>query len=141
MSNDLEEFMTNRFDFGERSADVELTDDQKRLAAIAMAINATIVQLINEGYFQPDQQIHFMGHLQDFMDRIYHGEGVKMPNTDQTLQVNSKAGNLFFTAMSNAFENGSAHFAEIKRVSQEMVKKMQEENQADPVSDRPKYLN
>lgn len=125
MSEDLKDFMENRVDFGTKPLEYPLTDDQKKLAAFAMALNASIVQFINEGLFPESQQMHFMGHLQDFMARLHAGEGVKMPNTSQTLQVNSKAGTLFFEASNDAFANGSKNWQEIQ---QEVRTKLAEVN-------------
>lgn len=129
--SDLEDFMLNRSDFGEKPLDYPLSSDEKKIAVMGMAVNATIVQLINEGLFPSEQQIHFMGHLQDFMDRMYNGEGIKLPNTQQTLQINSKAGTLYFEAMNHAFTNGSKNFSELKRLSEEKLNKLIGEESGD----------
>ncbi len=118
--SDVSDFMSNRFDFGTKPADIELNDWQKKLAALAMGMNAALVQFILEGIIPNAEQIHFMGHLQDFTARIYAGESVKMPSTGQTLQINSKAGNLFYTAAEEALANGRKNIEELKRLSQEL---------------------
>lgn len=132
MPKDEDNFTVGKVDLGTQPALYPLTDDQKKLASVAMAVNATLVTLIAEGIFPIDHQVHFMGHFQDFMDRIYNGEGVKLDNVNQTLQVNAKTGNLFFEATNNAFYNGSKNFADLKEVSKEMVRRMNAENGASP---------
>lgn len=127
---ELENFVKNVTDFGTTPSDVELTPEQKKLSTISMAVQATIVQFINEGLIPIDQQLHFMGHLQDFANRIYNGESIKLPNTQQTLQINSKAGTLFHAVTENALVNGSANFSELKRVSQEYAQ-LQEQGQTE----------
>lgn len=123
---DVKAFMRGEYDFGERPATVALSEDQKKLAALGMAVNATLVQFIQEGIIPYDQQIHFMGHLQDFANRLYNGESIKMPDTRQTLQVNSQGGNLFYEASLDALTQGSANWEKIK----DLGRKAHEEQQA-----------
>lgn len=142
MSNDnikdeVEMFMKNDLDFGATPLEYELTPEQKKIAAMGMAVNATVIQLISEGIFPLEHQIHFMGHLQDFMDRIYKGESLRLPNVSQTLQVNSKAGNLFYEAANVAFEKGSESFQHMKDISQEMVKAMQDGDEPSAENSNP----
>lgn len=115
MSNeDIRNFNQNSIDYGAVPLDVALTSEQKKIATLSMALNATLVQFINEGLFSPDQMIHFIGHLQDFTQRIYEGENLQIPNTHQTLQINSKAGMLFAEATESAFLHGKETFIKIK---------------------------
>lgn len=138
-NNDISKFNSGDLDFGNSPPSYELSIDQKKLAALAMAIQATVVQFVNEGLFDPTQQVHFMGHLQDFINRLYIGETMNLPNTKQTLQINSKVGNLFFEATNGAFTEGSARWAKIKEMSQEAAKQAERSNVTEDA--KPKYLN
>lgn len=142
-SNDLEKFMNNVGDFGKLPPDFEMTVEQKKLAVLAMAINAAIVQFINEGLFPHGQQLHFMGHLQDFANRLNNGESVNMPHTKQTLQVNSKAGTLFYQATENALVEGSANFSKIQEFSKEVLARQEtsDEPEGDPDLSKSRILN
>jgi hypothetical protein len=111
--DDIEDFMDNIKDFGKEPAERALTENEKKLAALAMGMNAAIVQFINEGIIPLEEQIHFMLHLQDFTARIYNGEDLKIPRTNQTLQINSKAGNLFLEAAEEALINGHKNYKSI----------------------------
>lgn len=125
----IKQFMDGQADFGLLPSDGPLTEDQKRLSALGMAMNAAVVQFINEGLFPIEEQLHFMGHLQDFAARIYRGESLKLPNTNQTLQINSKAGNTFYEASVDALDNGVENFAKMKELSRKMAEAME---QGDP---------
>jgi hypothetical protein len=143
--NDMKDFMTNVKDFGKEPATRELTDSEKRFAAISMAVNATVVQFINEGILPIGEQMHFMQHLQDFAERLYRGESLKLANTGQTLQINSKSGNMFFDAGTEAVENGHKNYVKINNLMRDLASKVQQDNDdAEPVEvieERPKYLN
>lgn len=132
MNEDVKNFNLGNFDFGEKPADYELSPDQKRIAAMSMGINAAIVQFVLEGYIPYDQQVHFMGHLQDFTSRIYRGESVKMPGTKQTLKLDSKAGTLFLEAAINALEHGEENFKKLNEWAKELEQRKAEGND-DPV--------
>lgn len=127
-TEDMRQFMDRKFDFGKAPVDYPLTEDQKQISVLAMAINAAIVQLILEGLFPADEQLHLMGHLQDFANRLYNGESILMPGTGQTLQVNSKAGNLFYEASIEAFKNGTQNFEKVKQVAKELAEERQDNN-------------
>ncbi len=135
---DVKDFMSNRFDFGTKPSDIELNDWQKKMAALAMGMNAALVQFILEGIIPHAEQIHFMGHLQDYTARIYAGESIKLPGTDQTLQINSKAGNLFYTAAEEALANGRKNFEELKKLSQELRAQQVDENTEQNPNVQPK---
>lgn len=128
LEDDVREFLNTKKDFGLEPSDTVLTDEQKKLSILSMALNATLVQFVLEGLFLPEQQLHFMGHLQDFANRLYNGESIKLPQTSQTLQINSKAGTLFYNATNIAFTSGSENFAAIKRAMQEVQQQQQDNN-------------
>lgn len=117
--DNVRNFIDNIKDFGKEPASKVLTDDQKKLAALSMAMNAAVIQFILEGIIPLDQQLHFMSHLQDFAARIYGGEDFRMEGVTHTLQVNSKAGNLFYDAVEDALKNGHENYLKIKRLSAE----------------------
>lgn len=123
---DMDDFMDNVKDFGATPPDFELTDEQKKLSSLSMAINATLIQFINEGFIPADQQLHFMGHLQDFMQRLYEGENLALPNTRQTLQLKSKAGTLYYQAAEEAFKHGRETFSAIKEAAAQMRSEMEQ---------------
>lgn len=132
MNEDVKKFNLGEFDFGEKPADRELTPSEKQIAAMSMGINAAIVQFVLEGFIPYAEQVHFMGHLQDFTSRIYRGEAVKMPGTTQTLKLDSKAGNLFLDAAINALEHGEENFKKLNEWAKEL-KQRQAEGNDDPV--------
>lgn len=124
----INEFMQNKADYGEVPADYVLTEDQKRLAALAMGINAAVVQFILEGFIPIDEQIHFMGHLHDFTNRIYNGEALKMPSTTQTLNINAKSGTLFFEAAEDALKNGTENFHKLRELGAKLAEAAKQDN-------------
>lgn len=113
---EIKSFNTGEFDFGLVPADRELNEHEKRLASVTMAVNAAIVQFVIEGIIPFEEQVHFMGHLQDFISRIYRGDAVKLPGTAQTLALNSKAGNIFYEAAINALEHGEENFQKLQAI-------------------------
>lgn len=119
-------FMAGEGDFGLEAPTTPLSEAEQRLAALSMAFNAALVQFISEGIIPYEQQVHFMGHLQDFANRLYRGEALKLDGTVQTLKVNSAAGNLFFEAAVDALENGTANYNKMK----ELTRKFAEDQQA-----------
>lgn len=134
---DYMEFMKGSRDFGLVDLPEPLPEDQRKLAAFVMAVQATLVQLILEGVFNPAEQIHFMSHLQDFTARLYSGEGVKLEGVKQTLKVNSEAGKLFLSATEDAFINGHENFLEIKRISKQIVEEAEQNKEQENVSTKP----
>lgn len=120
LEKDTGDFIQNKFDFGLKPADYPLSDEQKKISVLAMAMNAAVVQFIFEGLISTEHQLHFMGHLQDYANRLYNGESVKMPYTSQTLQINSKAGNLFYEAAEIAFKQGSDNFKKINEEARKL---------------------
>lgn len=121
---DNTKFRENLQDFGKEPTDFPLDPNQKKLAAIAMGVQAAIIQFILEGLIPLSEQLHFMTHLQDFTARIYSGESLKFDGTGQTLQINSKAGTLFYQAAEEALENGHKNYEKLK----EMTKAVNEQN-------------
>jgi hypothetical protein len=142
---DMKDFIANVVDFGKEPATAVLTEAEKRFAALCMAVNAAIVQFINEGVIPIEEQMHFMQHLQDFAERLYRGESLKLPNTGQTLQINSKSGNMFFAAGFEATENGHKNYVKINNMMRDLAAQAKaQQDDSEPVEvieERPKYLN
>lgn len=132
---DIKAFMENAKDFGLEPASSVLEEWQKKVAALSMGMNAAIVQLILEGSIKPEEQVHFMLHMQDFTARIFAGEKLKLPSTGQTLDINSKAGNLFFEAGEDALVNGSKNYARIKDMVNDETRK--DQAYAEPAISKP----
>lgn len=114
---EVEEFMTTQdvVDYGKKPLETPLTDTEKKLAAITMATNAAIIQFVNEGILPFEHQGHFFSHLADFAVRIYSGEPLSLPNTTQTLDVNSDAGRLYARSAEDELVNGHKKFEEMQQ--------------------------
>lgn len=110
----IKEFQEGDRDFGLEPPDTPLTEEEKKLAALTMGMNAAVVQFISEGIIPAEQQGHFMMHLQDFTALIYAGEKLNIDGTNQTLALNSVLGRLFSTAAAEALINGHKNFERIK---------------------------
>lgn len=126
--NDIKKFLEGKVDFGVTPAEYPLTDEQRKLAAFGMAFNAAVIQFILEGVIPEDQQLHFIGHLQDFVNRLYKGESLTFPGVPQTLQLNSKSGNLFYEAAERALVEGSKAFDQIKEFTKLMNEDREQTN-------------
>lgn len=132
--DNIKDFMEGKIDFGKVPAEYPLTDEQRKLAAFSMGINGAIVQFITEGLIPAEQQLHFVGHLQDFINRLYNGESLSFPGVTQTLQVNSKAGNMFYEAAESALKEGTDTFNKITEFTKKVndFQREQQTNNVDP---------
>lgn len=124
-----EQFYDKTVDLGSLPPAEPLTDGDKKLAAITMAINAALIQFIAEGVIENGQQIHFMAHLQDFTARIYGGEEVRLNNTPHTLKVDSLVGTLFAKAAEDAFIHGHENYLSFKKAVDEASAQTAQDNQ------------
>lgn len=121
-TDDMKDFIEGKVDFGKVEPDFPMTEDQRQIAALTMATNCALVQLVLEGSIEPEQQMHFMSHLQDFAERIYGGESITFEsNKDQTLQLNSKAGTLFYEAAMEALKNGHKNFKQLSELGRKIA--------------------
>lgn len=98
-------------DQGLEPATSTLSDAERRFTALHMGIIAAFIQMAKEGVFPVDQHAHFMMHLQDFVARLYEGQGIDLhipgfsvsghrdakrgDEQTQTFAVDSALGNLF----------------------------------------------
>lgn len=112
--DEIASFLEGSTDFGKQPATEVLEEWQKKIAALSMGMNAALVQFILEGIIPPEEQMHFIMHLHDFIGRIYSGEAIQLPYTRQTLDINSKAGNLFYKASEDSISNGHENYLRIK---------------------------
>lgn len=138
---DIGNFNASLEDYGEKPASVELTAEQKKLSVTGMALQAAVVQFIHEGLFSRDQQVHFMLHLQDFAERIYRGDKIKLPGTHQTLNVNSESGVLFYQAMEEALANGHKNFTRLNAEARELMAQRAEEESDDMLDAKNTTIN
>lgn len=122
-SDKVQNFYESGEDFGKKPLDAPLTDEQKKVGAMAMAMNAAVVQLVLEGVLAPEEQLHFMLHFNDFAERIYGGEEIQMLGTVQTFAVNSEAGKLYAEATEEALKNGHKNYVKIKQRQQEYLER------------------
>lgn len=120
-NSDFEKFMHNAEDYGVKPIDKPLEEQQRKLVALAMAVNAAVIQFVNEGILEPAQQIHFMMHVQDFANQLIDGGKLRLENTPQTLAVDSAAGRLYHTATEIAFKHGSENFARLKELGRQQA--------------------
>lgn len=118
-------FYDDKEDFGSLPADRVLTTEERKVAAILMAVNAAMIQFTLEGLFEPSQSMHFMAHLQDFANRLYKGDSVKFSEAFHTLKVDSQAGQLFAASGEDALVNGSANLAKYKSAVNELAQQVQ----------------
>lgn len=102
----IDEFMDNTKDFGLVPLSEPMSDADRKVASMLMATNAALMQLILEGVMPPAEQLHFMIHLQEFANRIYKGEAVKLPTVAQTLAVDSIGGKMFLGSANVALTDG-----------------------------------
>lgn len=146
----IEDFMDNLKDFGKEPLETPLTEQERRLATVAMAYNAAIIQLSNEGIIPPGQEIHFQMHAMDFINRLWNGEAINFPNTPQTLKVDSQTGKLYADASEQYLTRGTEFYKNIRNILQEVVEARNEavpgednanEQTNKDENDRPKYLN
>lgn len=123
---DFKKFMTNAKDFGKEPIDKPLSAEEYKLTALAMAVNAALIQFVNEGVLAAEQQIHFMMHVQDFSNRLFDGEVLKLENTYQSLAVDSAAGRLYQLATEEAFKHGSENYARLKEIGRQQAEDRQQ---------------
>jgi len=149
MSNDnnddkkREDFMTGNVDYGRVALETPLTDEEKKMAAFGMAINAALIQFILEGIIPIEHQIHFMVHVQDFAAKLYAGEEVRFPDVKQTLALNSEAGRMYAMAAEDALNNGTKNFDKIRELSR-AVREQNEQTNKDgetPSLDTPRTFH
>lgn len=134
----IKDFLKGNSDFGLTPLETPLTEEEKKLASIAMGVNAAVAQFILEGIIPAEEQIHFMIHLQDFAARIYAGETWKMEGTNHTIALNSAVGKMFVEAANEALVNGhniSEKYKEMAKKAQEIDKQTSLETK---ISDLPK---
>lgn len=124
--DDIDEFRSG-VDFGDKPLKAPMSDLERKIASIAMAIQATMIQLIIENAFDEKQQVHFMVHLQDFMQRLYDGEALNFPDVSQTLKVDSGSGSLFLDAVNEGIKHGHEKFMAIQEEGKRMVAAQQTE--------------
>lgn len=115
----IDQFMDNEKDYGLEPISEPIPDAERKLASLLMATNATVMQLINEGVLDPPQMLHFMIHLQEFANRIYKGETVKLPGVPQTLAVDSIGGKLFVQSANIALTEGVQNAINIREALKE----------------------
>jgi len=138
--DEVRQFMEAAIDYGKKPLEAPLTEEQKKLAALGMAINATIVQFVLEGILPEGEQMHFMMHLGDFAERLYKGELLKMPGTQQTMSVNSEAGRLYALAAEQELNHGHETFLKLKERQLAAANDENEQTNKDE-DEKPKYLN
>lgn len=83
----------------------KLNDTQRKLAALAQAVQAAILQLVAEGVIPLKEQGHFYIHLQDFMARLYAGETLDL-GLRQSYKVDSRSGEVFLESLDHGFKDG-----------------------------------
>lgn len=122
-----EDFFNSKEDFGSEPASEPMSDANKRLVAVFMAVNATLLQFVNEGVLPAEEQMHFMNHFQDFVNRIYKGEALTFSGVKHTLNVNSRLGSELLGSVDNMLEHGHEQYIRVVN----MVKQMQAQMEAE----------
>lgn len=109
----------NLADATNSAPDKELTDNEKKIAAFGMGINLALVKLVLEGAIEPEQQMHFMIHFQDYASRLYLGEDVAVDNS--IFKLNSKLGAMFYKAGEDGLLNGKKYTEELTEMSRKQA--------------------
>lgn len=135
--SEREAFYDNKEDFGIQPAERVLTEAEKQISVYNMALNAAIATLISEGAFPPGQQVHLMVHLQDFVQRLYQGETVRLPGVFHTLKLDSRIGTLFADAAKDALSHGTETFKEFQKAVREAQDKAEQDNNEGAQSNEP----
>ena len=118
-------------DAGKEKLEMPLTDEEKKLASLAMGTNAALVQFVLEGIIPANQQMHFMMHLMDYIGRLYAGKEISFLGVDQTYNLNSVAGKLYADAAVDSLNNGEANAAKLKENMVRLQKMMDEQTNKD----------
>ena len=126
-----QDILENKIDVGLLPTTEPMTDEQKKLGAFMMAINLTLVQLILEGALPPGQELHFLGHLSDYLNRLMNGEKIRIPHNSNTFNVNGLIAEVFYKATERAMTRGSEDFAEMKRLFKEAADAMKAQEDDD----------
>lgn len=126
-------------DYASKPLDYPLDENQKKLAALTMAVNAAMIQLVLEGSFDPREQMHFMSHLAEFADKAFHDEEITFPDAPP-MKLNSKLGTMFYEAAEKALKEGRKVHQEVRDAAQKFIQNQPEE-QGDPDLSPKRTLN
>lgn len=145
MPNDnVKEFNANTKDFGLEPLTFEMSEPDKKLSALFLAINASLAQFVLEGILTPADQVHFVVHMQDFAAKLYTGEVIKIDGVNQTLNVNSLIGKIFLDEANDALLNGKENVSKMRKAIDELAKEQGADKQTnldESASEKPKWLN
>lgn len=126
----------NAKDYGLELPEVPLTPEERKIAAISMAYQATFVRLVLEGIIPFGEELHMQVHFQEYANRLFRGDAVTLEAVNQTLKVDSVAGKLYAKSAENALDHGETTAANVRgkmeeayQQQQKMVARVSDEDQ------------
>lgn len=107
----FEDFLKNK-DLGKVELETPLTVDEKKLVSIVMGMQLAVLQFLKEGLIEPNEQMHFILHLNEYANMIYEGKEIVIEG--QTMNLTSQLSKVFLDSTNLALLEGKKSFDRVR---------------------------